>query len=382
MRARLRRWCSFTAAAATGPRYRLRAPDETAGRRRCGRWRLAGADGRAFGREIADALRRDPLCFSTSALLRPIVQDTLLPTAAYVGGPAEINYFAQLAPLYDHFGVAPPLVVPRARFRCLDPRTRRLLAELGLRADDVARPRPSSLAPAAAPPPRGDCPTAAALRAAHGRPRSRPRSTQIAAAATALDPATELARAAERTRGAASPTRCERLTGRYARSAGRARRGRARPPRSRCRRAGPRRRPAGARLRLAVAGRRRRPALRSSGWCSTAGRVGPFTTALQDACRAMSGEPVPAPLRIGIACFSTFGGSGVVAAEIAMSLARRGHAVHVFSDEVPGRLDPAQPNVSFHRGRARAAYPQLKHSPYTLALTSKIVEVSRRERLD
>jgi N-acetyl-alpha-D-glucosaminyl L-malate synthase BshA len=88
-----------------------------------------------------------------------------------------------------------------------------------------------------------------------------------------------------------------------------------------------------------------------------------------------------APLRIGIVCFSTFGGSGVVAAEIATSLARRGHAVHVFSDEVPGRLDPARANVAFHRV-APASYPQLKHSPYTLALTSMIVEVSRRERLD
>ena len=71
----------------------------------------------------------------------------------------------------------------------------------------------------------------------------------------------------------------------------------------------------------------------------------------------------------------------MVAAEIAASLARRGHAVHVFSDEVPGRLDPARANVTFHRV-APASYPQLKHSPYTLALTSMIVEVSRRERLD
>ena len=88
-----------------------------------------------------------------------------------------------------------------------------------------------------------------------------------------------------------------------------------------------------------------------------------------------------APLRIGVVCFSTFGGSGVVAAEIASSLARRGHAVHVFSDDVPGRLDPTQANLTFHRV-APPAYPQLKHSPYTLALTSKIVEISRREQLD
>ena len=85
-------------------------------------------------------------------------------------------------------------------------------------------------------------------------------------------------------------------------------------------------------------------------------------------------------LSVGIACFSTFGGSGVVAAEVAMSLAERGHRVHVFSDELPGRLAPGT-NLLFHPVEVRA-YPQLKHPPYTLALTSKIVEVSRRERLD
>lgn len=86
-------------------------------------------------------------------------------------------------------------------------------------------------------------------------------------------------------------------------------------------------------------------------------------------------------LTVGIACFSTFGGSGVVAAEIAMALARRGHRVHVFSDDVPGRLDQREPNLMFHPVEVRS-YPQLKHPPYTLALSSKLVEVARRERLD
>jgi N-acetyl-alpha-D-glucosaminyl L-malate synthase BshA len=86
-------------------------------------------------------------------------------------------------------------------------------------------------------------------------------------------------------------------------------------------------------------------------------------------------------LRVGVVCFSTFGGSGVVAAEIATSLAARGHAVHVFSDDVPGRLDPTQPNLTFHPVVPRA-YPPLTHTLFPLALTSKIVEVSRREPLD
>jgi N-acetyl-alpha-D-glucosaminyl L-malate synthase BshA len=90
---------------------------------------------------------------------------------------------------------------------------------------------------------------------------------------------------------------------------------------------------------------------------------------------------VTARASIGVACFSTFGGSGVVAAEIAMSLARRGHRVHVFSDEPPGRLDPRESGVVFHRVEA-PAYPQLRHDLYTLALASKIVEVARRDGLD
>jgi hypothetical protein len=58
----------------------------------------------------------------------------------------------------------------------------------------------------------------------------------------------------------------------------------------------------------------------------------------------------PAPLRIGIACFSTFGGSGVIASEIGLSLAARGHRVHVFSDERPSRLPVEDaPNLTFHR---------------------------------
>ncbi|HEY8927454.1 MAG TPA: N-acetyl-alpha-D-glucosaminyl L-malate synthase BshA [Polyangia bacterium] len=90
----------------------------------------------------------------------------------------------------------------------------------------------------------------------------------------------------------------------------------------------------------------------------------------------------PAPLRVGIACFSTFGGSGVIASEIGLALAARGHRVHVFSDERPSRL-PAEDgsNLIFHRVEIRP-YPQLKDSPYALGLTSAIVDVCRRERLD
>ena len=87
------------------------------------------------------------------------------------------------------------------------------------------------------------------------------------------------------------------------------------------------------------------------------------------------------PLRIGVACFSTFGGSGVVAAEVANALARRGHAVHVFSDERPTRLADVPGGPIFHPVGS-PSYPQIRHDLYSLALASRIIEVSRREQLD
>jgi N-acetyl-alpha-D-glucosaminyl L-malate synthase BshA len=91
---------------------------------------------------------------------------------------------------------------------------------------------------------------------------------------------------------------------------------------------------------------------------------------------------VTAPrLSIGVACFSTFGGSGVVASEVASSLARRGHRVHVFSDAPPGRLQGDGAGVLFKRVVA-PAYPQLGHDLYTLALASSIIDVARTDGLD
>jgi uncharacterized protein YllA (UPF0747 family) len=117
---------------AAGPRYRLE-PDGDA-------FRTAGGGTRHSLAELLAALEADPLAFSSSALLRPIVQDTLLPTAAYVGGPAEIAYFEQLPPLYAAFGMTRPRVVPRARFRVVDEKTAAMLDRLGLAPADAERP--------------------------------------------------------------------------------------------------------------------------------------------------------------------------------------------------------------------------------------------------
>ncbi|HTP52673.1 MAG TPA: bacillithiol biosynthesis cysteine-adding enzyme BshC [Anaeromyxobacteraceae bacterium] len=114
-----------------GPRYRLVRDGEG----------FRTPDGRVELAELLARLDGDPLWFSTSALLRPLLQDALLPTAAYAGGPAEVSYFAEVPPLYELFGIELPLVAPRARLRILDGPARRELERLGLRPEDSERPR-------------------------------------------------------------------------------------------------------------------------------------------------------------------------------------------------------------------------------------------------
>ena len=86
-------------------------------------------------------------------------------------------------------------------------------------------------------------------------------------------------------------------------------------------------------------------------------------------------------LRVGITCFPTFGGSGIIATEIGLSLARRGHQIHFICADIPSRLDRFTENVFFHAVEARE-YPLFDASPYAIALASKMVEVTRWERLD
>jgi bacillithiol synthase len=91
--------------------------------------------------ELLQAARLSPLRLSCSALLRPLFQDALLPVAAYVGGPAELGYLAQVAPLYPLLGVRPALAAPRARFRLIDARTDALLRALLLSPAEVEATR-------------------------------------------------------------------------------------------------------------------------------------------------------------------------------------------------------------------------------------------------
>ena len=87
------------------------------------------------------------------------------------------------------------------------------------------------------------------------------------------------------------------------------------------------------------------------------------------------------PLAIGITCYHTFGGSGIVATEIGLELARRGHRVHFICAEPPARLPPDTPNLAFHRVALRD-YPLLLEGQYPLALASQMIDVAQKERLD
>ncbi len=87
------------------------------------------------------------------------------------------------------------------------------------------------------------------------------------------------------------------------------------------------------------------------------------------------------PLRIGILCHPTYGGSGVIASELALSLADRGHAVHLFSHEVPPRLARATGPVQMHLSQG-LPYPLFSSPPHDLAITSCLLTVHREEGLD
>ena len=86
-------------------------------------------------------------------------------------------------------------------------------------------------------------------------------------------------------------------------------------------------------------------------------------------------------MRIGIVCYPTFGGSGVVATELGKGLADKGHQVHFITYNQPQRLDFLNENVFFHEVRFQH-YPLFEYPPYETALASKMVDVVKYEKLD
>jgi L-malate glycosyltransferase len=86
-------------------------------------------------------------------------------------------------------------------------------------------------------------------------------------------------------------------------------------------------------------------------------------------------------MKIGIVCYPTFGGSGVVATELGIGLAGLGHEVHFITYKRPVRLTSFYPNIFFHEV-ASLEYPLFEYAPYESSLASKLVDVVRFEKLD
>ena len=86
-------------------------------------------------------------------------------------------------------------------------------------------------------------------------------------------------------------------------------------------------------------------------------------------------------MNIGIVCYASVGGSGVVASELARCLADRGHRTHIISSDTPFRLRDSDSNVRFHRVET-PGYPVFREPQYLLALTNRLVQVARAHRLD
>ncbi len=87
-------------------------------------------------------------------------------------------------------------------------------------------------------------------------------------------------------------------------------------------------------------------------------------------------------MKIGIVCYPTYGGSGVLATELGLGLARRGHEIHFITYRRPARLTYFQENVFFHEVDSGADYPLFEFAPYETALATKLVDVVENAKLD
>jgi L-malate glycosyltransferase len=86
-------------------------------------------------------------------------------------------------------------------------------------------------------------------------------------------------------------------------------------------------------------------------------------------------------VKIGITCYPTYGGSGIVATELGIELAERGHEIHFISYALPMRLNKSVSNIQFHEVEVNT-YPLFDHPPYALALATKMAEVAESKGLD
>jgi L-malate glycosyltransferase len=86
-------------------------------------------------------------------------------------------------------------------------------------------------------------------------------------------------------------------------------------------------------------------------------------------------------MKVGVTCYPTYGGSGIVATELGLELANRGHEIHFITYANPIRLDPDTPRIHYHEVEV-ATYPLFQYPPYTLALASRMLDVAEQYDLD
>jgi bacillithiol biosynthesis cysteine-adding enzyme BshC len=103
-------------------------------------WELSRSKLRFSASEIAELLQQQPERFSANVLLRPVVASAVFPTLAYVGGPAEISYFAQIGCLFAAHGVPMPVVVPRAGVEIVEYKVQKVLNKFRLQPSEVRVP--------------------------------------------------------------------------------------------------------------------------------------------------------------------------------------------------------------------------------------------------
>ncbi|MDB4948710.1 MAG: putative cysteine ligase BshC [Gemmatimonadetes bacterium] len=105
-----------------------------------GGWEAREARRRFTDAELRAAIRADPVAFSPNVFLRPVVESFVFPTLAYVAGPGEAAYFAQIGPLFEAFGIRMPIVFPRMSAVLVPEEADAALAEAGLEIADLRPP--------------------------------------------------------------------------------------------------------------------------------------------------------------------------------------------------------------------------------------------------
>jgi len=98
---------------------------------------IDGVERRYSLEELLEAVEQAPNYFSPNVLLRPVMQDYIFPTLAYIGGPSEVAYFAQIKDLHNHFGVQCPIVFPRISATILDKYTCKIMEKYDLKLSDL-----------------------------------------------------------------------------------------------------------------------------------------------------------------------------------------------------------------------------------------------------